>query len=111
MSKQLLAHDDTPFPRQLFFFTRCTDADFGHVRMLIKGYINQMSGERPSDLRMWVPVPTTNLAGMEVTLAETHCRVTINGPYRSWQDARKLEGGLEMQPQHFIMLGIINLDS
>jgi hypothetical protein len=55
ISKQLLAHDDTSLPRQVFFFTRFTAADPGHVWMLIKGYINELFGETSIDLRMGLP--------------------------------------------------------
>jgi hypothetical protein len=91
ISKQLFALDDTSSPRQLFFFTRFTAADFGLVWMLIQGYINQMCGETQTDLRMGIPVPTTNFAGMEVTMTETQSKAAINAPYQSRQYARKLD--------------------
>jgi hypothetical protein len=49
---------------QLFFHPRFVVADYGHVWMLIKGYIiNHMCGETPTDLRRGVPSPTTNFSG------------------------------------------------
>jgi hypothetical protein len=52
----------------------------------------------PTDLRMGVPAPTTNFAGMTVTLTETNCKAAIDAPYQFGQDARKLEDLLEMHP-------------
>jgi hypothetical protein len=54
---------------------------------------------------MGVPAPTTNFDGLEVTQTETPRTAAINGPNESKHDARKLEDWLEMQPQHFVMLG------
>jgi hypothetical protein len=81
ISKQLFAHDDMSLPRLLFFFTRCTAADSGHVWMLIEGYINQLCGETPTDLRMGVPAPTTNFACLEVKPTETKRKAPIPAPY------------------------------
>jgi hypothetical protein len=107
ISNHLFAHDDTSLPRRLFFFTRFSRAaDFGHVWMLIKGYINHLCGETPNDLRMRVPAPTTSFAGVEVTLTETQCKATINALSPARQDARNLEDWLEMQSIRFVMLGI-----
>jgi hypothetical protein len=39
--------------------------------MSIKGYINRLCGETPTDLRMGVQAPTTNFAGLSVILSET----------------------------------------
>jgi hypothetical protein len=36
--------------------------------MLIRGYINQLFGHTPTNLRMGALVPTTNFAGLPVTL-------------------------------------------
>jgi hypothetical protein len=47
----------TSLPMQLFFHSRFIATDGGHVRMLIKGYINQLRGETPTDLRMGVSAP------------------------------------------------------
>jgi hypothetical protein len=41
-----------------FFQARFTTLDYGHVCMLIKGYINHLFGETPTDLRMGVLDPT-----------------------------------------------------
>jgi hypothetical protein len=78
--------------------------------MLIKGFINHLCGETPIDLRIGVPAPTINFGGTSVTSTKTQRKAAINAPYQSRQDPRKLEDLLEMQPQHFIMLGI-NPDS
>jgi hypothetical protein len=50
--------------------------------MLMRGYINQLCGETPTDLRMGVPAPTTNFVGLTVTLTETQRKVAINAPYQ-----------------------------
>jgi hypothetical protein len=34
---------------------RFETADYGHLRRIVKGYVNQMCGETPTDLRMGVP--------------------------------------------------------
>jgi hypothetical protein len=66
--------------------------------MLIKGYIHQECGETPTDLRMGVPALTTTctFAGLSVTLNETHRKAAIHAPYKSSQDAGKLEDKFEM---------------
>jgi hypothetical protein len=74
--------------------------------MLIKSYMNQLCGEAPTDLRMGIPAPTTNFVGMSVTLNGTQRKAAINALIQFRQDVRKLEDGLEMQPQRFLMLGI-----
>jgi hypothetical protein len=66
---------------QLFFHPRFIVADCGHVLVLIKGYINQLCGETPIDLRMGAPAPTTTFVGMSVMLHETHNKAAINAPY------------------------------
>jgi hypothetical protein len=38
--------------------------------MLIKGYINQLCGEKPTDVRMGLPALATNFVGLSVTLIE-----------------------------------------
>jgi hypothetical protein len=42
ISKYIFAHEDTSLPRHIYFFTIFTAADFGSIRMLIKGYMNEM---------------------------------------------------------------------
>jgi cytochrome P450 len=74
--------------------------------MLIKGYINQLCGETPTNLRMGVPAPITNFDDMSAAPTETHCKAAINAPYQSRQDARKLEEWLKMQPQRLLMMGM-----
>jgi hypothetical protein len=49
--------------------------------MIIKGYINWLCGETPTDLRMGVPVPTTNFDGLSLTVNETQRKAAINAPY------------------------------
>jgi hypothetical protein len=51
-------------------------------------------------------MPTTNLAGLPVTLTETQRKAAVNSPFESGADARGLEDGLEAQPQRFLLLGI-----
>jgi hypothetical protein len=55
---------------------------------------------------MGVSGPTTNFAGLSVTLTETQCKDATNTPCQSCQDARTLEDLLEMQPKRLAMLGI-----
>jgi hypothetical protein len=80
--------------------------DFGHVWLLIRGYVNQLCRETPTDLRVGMPIPTTNLAGLYVTLTETQRKAAVNSPFQSGADARDLEDWLEAQPQRFLFLGI-----
>jgi hypothetical protein len=87
---------------QLFFQPRFTAVDSSHVRMLIKGDINQLWGETPTDLRMGVrPDPVTKFVGLGVTLTETPRKAAINATYQPEQDARKLEEWLEIKPRIF----------
>jgi hypothetical protein len=74
--------------------------------MLIKGYVNHMCGETPTDLRMGVPALATNVVGLTVTLTETQREAAINSPYQSGRDSSELEDSLEAQPQRFAMRGI-----
>jgi hypothetical protein len=59
--------------------------------MLIKGYINQLRGHTPTDLRMDVPAPKTNLVGLPVTLTETQRKTAINSKFQSRRQPRELE--------------------
>jgi hypothetical protein len=72
---------------------------------LIRGHINQLSGETPTDLRVGMPMPTHNLAGLHVTLTETRRKAAINSPLETGRIANELEDWLEAQPQRFVMLG------
>jgi 8-oxo-dGTP pyrophosphatase MutT (NUDIX family) len=54
-TSQALFHDDTTIPRQFFMYPRFSSVDSGHVRLLIRGYINKLSGETPTDLRVGTP--------------------------------------------------------
>jgi hypothetical protein len=74
--------------------------------MLIRGHINNMCEETPTDLRMGVPAPTTNFVGLKATLIETQRQVAVSSRYKSDRDARELEDLLEAQPQRFAMLGM-----
>jgi hypothetical protein len=71
-------------------YPRFSSVDSGHVWLLIRGYINHLCGETPTDLRVGTPMPTTNLAGLRVTLTETQRKATVNSPFQSGKDARKL---------------------
>jgi ADP-ribose pyrophosphatase YjhB (NUDIX family) len=105
-TSQALFHDDTTIPRQFFINPRFSSVDFGLVRLLIRGYINQMCGKTPTDLRVGMPMPTRNLAGLPVTLTGTQRKAAINSPFQSGGNARELEDWLEAQPQRFLLLGI-----
>jgi hypothetical protein len=54
--------------------------------MMTKGYINQLCGEMPNELRMGVPSLTTNFVDMSVTLIETPRKAAVNAPYQSGQN-------------------------
>jgi hypothetical protein len=103
---QPLLHDDTIIPRQFLMYSRFTSVDSGHVWLLIRGHINQLCGETPTDLRVGMPMPTRHLARLHVTLTETQRKAAINSPLQSGRDANELEDWLEAQPQRFLMLGI-----
>jgi hypothetical protein len=105
-SAQALFHDDTTIPRQFFMYPRFSSVDFGHVWLLIRGYINHLCGETPTDLRVGMPMHTRNLVGLHVTLTETQRKAAINSPFQSGGNARDLEDWLEAQPQRFLLLGI-----
>jgi hypothetical protein len=87
-------------------YPRFPSVDSGHVWLLIRGYINQLCGETPTDLRVGMPIPTTNLAGLLVTLTETQRKAAVNSPFQSCEDTRDMKDWLEAQPQHFLLLGI-----
>jgi hypothetical protein len=101
-----LFHDDTTIPRQFFMYPRFSSVDSSHVWLLIRGYVNQLCGETPTDLRVGMPIPTTNLVGLHVTLTETQRKAAVNSPFQSRLDARDLEDRLEAQHQRFLLLGI-----
>jgi hypothetical protein len=103
-------HEDTTIPRQFFLLPRFSTVDTGHVWLLIRGHINKLCGETPTDLRVGTPMPTRNLAGLPVTLTETQHKAAINSPYQYGGNARDLEDWLEAQPQRFLLL-VITADS
>jgi hypothetical protein len=72
-------------------YSRFSTVDSGHVRLLIRGYINQMCGETPTDLRVGTPMPTRNLAELPMTRTETQRKAAINSPFQTGSDARNLE--------------------
>jgi 8-oxo-dGTP pyrophosphatase MutT (NUDIX family) len=78
---QPLFHDDTAIPRWFFMYPRFLSVDVGPVWRLIRGYINLLCGETPTDLRLGTPMPTRNLAGLPVTLTVTQRKAAINSPY------------------------------
>jgi 8-oxo-dGTP pyrophosphatase MutT (NUDIX family) len=86
---QPLLHDDTTIPRQFFMYSRFTSVDSSPVWLLIRGHINQLCGETPTDLRVGMPMPTRNLAGLLVTLTETQRKAAINSPLQSGHNARE----------------------
>jgi ADP-ribose pyrophosphatase YjhB (NUDIX family) len=98
--------DDTSIPRQFHMHSRFTTVDFGPVRLLIRGHINRLAGEGPTNLRVGMPMPTHNLAGLPVTLMETKRKAAINSPLQNGRIANELEDWLGAQPQRFLMLGI-----
>jgi hypothetical protein len=82
-TSQALFYDDTTIPRQFFMYPRFSSVDYGPVWLLIRGYINQLCGETPTDLRVGMPMPTSNIAGLPVTLTETQRKAAINSPFQS----------------------------
>jgi hypothetical protein len=105
-TSQALFYDDTPIPRHFFMYPRLSSVDSGHVWLLIRGYINQLSGQTLTDLRVGTPMPTTNFACLPMTLIETQRKATVTSPYQYGKHARELEDWLEAQPQRFLLLGI-----
>jgi hypothetical protein len=87
-------------------YPRFTSVDSNHVWMLIRGYINQLCGQTPTDLRMGAFVPTTNFACLHVTLTETKRKASINYKSQYGPEPRELEDLLESQPQRFVSLRI-----
>jgi hypothetical protein len=78
ISQQLFLHEDASLPMQHFFHPRFIASDGGHEWMLKKGYVYQLRGETPTDLRMGVPAPTTIFDGMTVTMIETNRKAPSN---------------------------------
>jgi phage tail sheath gpL-like len=74
--------------------------------MLIMGYMHQLCGETPTDLRMGVPAPKTNFASLSIILTQAHRKATINSTFQSDREPRELEDWLHAQPRRFVMLGI-----
>jgi hypothetical protein len=94
-------------PIQSLKYPRLTFVDYGLVWMLSRGYINQLCGHTPTDLRMGTPAPTiANLVGLLVTLIETQRKNAINSKFQYGREPREFEDWLEAQPQRFVSLGI-----
>jgi 8-oxo-dGTP pyrophosphatase MutT (NUDIX family) len=72
--------DDTSIPRQFHMYSRFTSVDSGHVWLLIRGHINRLTSEGPTDLRVGMPMPIHNCAGLPATLTETERKAAINSP-------------------------------
>jgi hypothetical protein len=104
--KHLFPNEDTSLLRLLMLMPRLRVVDSSSVLMLIKGYINQLCGETPTDLRMGAVACTPNYASLIVTLTETQRKAAINSTYQIGREARELEEKLQAQPQRFAMLGI-----
>jgi ADP-ribose pyrophosphatase YjhB (NUDIX family) len=101
-----LCHDDTTTQRQFFMYPRFSSVDYGPLWLLIRGYINQLCGATPTDLRVGTLMPTTNLVALPVTFTETQRKASIDSPFQSGANARDLEDWLEAQPRRFLLLGI-----
>jgi hypothetical protein len=54
---------------------------------------------------MGAAMPTTNFAGLLVTLTKTQRKATVNSPLQYGRFPRELEDWLEAQPQRFLLLG------
>jgi ADP-ribose pyrophosphatase YjhB (NUDIX family) len=74
--------DDASIPKQFHMYSRFTTVDSGSVWLLIRGHINRVTGEGPTDLRVGMPMPTHNLARLSVTLTETQRKAAITSPYQ-----------------------------
>jgi hypothetical protein len=105
-TSQALFYDDPSVPRLFFMYPRFSSVDSCHVWLLIRGCINHLSGQTPTDLHMRAPMPTTNFASLSVTLTETQRKASFNSPPQSGRFPRELEDWLETQPQRFLLLGI-----
>jgi hypothetical protein len=70
-----------------------------------------MCGKTPTDLRVGMPMPTSNLTGLPVTLTETQRKAAINSPFQSGDNARNLEEWLKAQPQRFLGITADSYDS
>jgi hypothetical protein len=57
LSRQIFLHRDNSLPREAFFQPRFITVDSRHVKMLIRGYVNQLCDETRMDLRMGVLLP------------------------------------------------------
>jgi hypothetical protein len=104
---QVLCHEDTALPKQCLFYSRFTSFDFVHVWMIIRGYINLLCGRTPTDLRRETSFPTTNFAGLPVTLTKIIRKAAINSKFKFGREPRELKDWLEAQSQRFVMLGFI----
>jgi hypothetical protein len=93
-------------PETILHVPRFSSVDYGRVWLLIRGYIIQLSGQTPTDLRVGNPMPTTYSAGLPMTLSDTQRKAAVNSPLQSGKNARELEDWLEAQPQRFLLLGI-----
>jgi hypothetical protein len=87
-------------------YSRFTSVDSGPGWLLIRGDINRLTGEGPTDLRVGAPMPTHNFVGLPTTLTETQRKAAINSPLQNGRVANELEDWLEAQPHRFLMLGI-----
>jgi hypothetical protein len=58
---------------------------------IIRGFINLLCGDTPTDLRMGVPAPTTNFVCLTAPINETQRLAAISSRYQSSSDARELE--------------------
>jgi hypothetical protein len=96
----------TRLSRGIFHVPQFSSVDSDHVWLLIRGHINQLCGETPTDLRVGTPIPTTNLVGLPVTLTETQRKAYVSSPFQFGANARDLEDWLEARPQRFLLLGI-----
>jgi hypothetical protein len=87
-------------------YPRFTSVDSDQVWLLIRGYINQLCGQTPTDLRMGASMPTTNFVGLHATLTQTQRKTAVNSPLQSSRFPREQEDWLKAQPQRIVLLGI-----
>jgi hypothetical protein len=87
----VLCYDDPSVPRHLFMYPGFIFDDFGPVWLLIRGNINQLCRQTPTDLRMGAPVPTTNFASLPVTLTGIQRKAAINSPMQFGRLPRELK--------------------
>jgi hypothetical protein len=85
---------------------RHTAAHSGGILLQCVGFFNTLVGEEPTDFRIRMPPPATNLNGINVTLTENQRKEAVPAPIRDETSPRGMEDWLDFQPQRFMMFGL-----